>query len=206
MQLRHEKLRLLVAICGITFAVILILLQLGFRDAMFVSATRYHERFVYDVAIFSVESSYLAMTQTFSSRRLYQALGVDGVASVSPVYAQRAFWKNPYNDDMRNVLAFGVDPDHETLRTAGVAEALSRVKRRDVVLFDGASRPEQGAIAERFAAGDEIETEVNDRLVRVAGVFTMGPSFGIDGSLLTSIDNFVRLFPSRSPGRWTGSA
>jgi putative ABC transport system permease protein len=137
------------------------------------------------------------MTQSFSSRRLYQARGVEGVASVSPVYIQRAFWKNPYNDDMRNVLAFGIDPDHDTLRTAGVAEGLSRVKRRDVVLFDGASRPEQGPIAERFAGGDEIETEVNDRRVRVAGIFTMGPSFGIDGSVLTSIDNFLRLFPGR---------
>jgi putative ABC transport system permease protein len=197
MQLRHQRLRFVVALSGIAFAVILILIQLGFRAALFDSATRYHERLHYDIALFSIESSYIAMPRPFSSRRLYQALGMDGVESVTPIYIGRAFWKNPFNDDIRNVLAFGVDPDDQVLDTIGVAENLHLVKKRDVVLFDGDSRPEQGLIAARFAEGETIETEVNNRLVRVGGIFTMGPSFGIDGSILTSIDNFIRIFPSR---------
>ena len=190
--------RFLVALSGIAFAVILILIQLGFRAALFDSAVRYHERLHYDIALFSIESSYIALPQSFSSRRLYQALGIDGVEGVSPVYVARAFWKNPYNHDIRNVLALGVDPADDVLRTGGVAENLPRVQQRDVVLFDGASRPEQGPIAARFARGETIETEVNDHLVRVGGIFTMGPSFGIDGSILTSVDNFIRIFPNRS--------
>jgi putative ABC transport system permease protein len=197
MQLRHQKLRFAVALSGIAFAVILILIQLGFRAALFDSATRYHERFHYDVALFSNESSYIAMPRPFSSRRLYQVLGVDGVESVSPIYIARAFWKNPYNHEIRNVLAFGVDPADRVLDTDGVIENIHRVTKRDVVLFDGASRPEQGPIAERFAAGESIESELNNRHVRVGGIFTMGPSFGIDGSVLTSIDNFIRIFPNR---------
>jgi putative ABC transport system permease protein len=197
MQLRHQKLRFAVALSGIAFAVILILIQLGFRAALFDSATRYHERFHYDVALFSNESSYIAMPRPFSSRRLYQVLGVDGVESVSPIYIGRAFWKNPYNHEIRNVLAFGVDPADRVLDTEGVAENIHQVTKRDVVLFDGASRPEQGPIADRFAAGESIESELNNRHVRVGGIFTMGPSFGIDGSVLTSIDNFIRIFPSR---------
>lgn len=197
MQLRHQKLRLVVALSGIAFAVILILIQLGFRAALFDSAIRYHERLHYDIALFSVESSYIAMPRSFSSRRLYQVLGLDGVEAVAPVYIQRAFWKNPYNHDIRNVLAFGVDPSDRVLDTAGVTENLQQVSKRDVVLFDGASRPEQGPIAIHFADGETIETEVNNRRVRVGGIFTMGPSFGIDGSILTSIDNFIRIFPDR---------
>lgn len=197
LQLRHQKLRFLVALSGIAFAVILILIQLGFRAALFDSAVRYHERLHYDIALFSIESSYIAMSRPFSSRRLYQALGVEGVEAVTPVYIQRAFWKNPYNHDIRNLLAFGVDPADEVLHTAGVDENIHLVQRRDVVLFDGASRPEQGPIAEGFARGDAIETEINGRRIRVGGIYTMGPSFGIDGSVLTSIDNFIRLFPDR---------
>jgi putative ABC transport system permease protein len=197
MQLRHQKLRFVVALSGISFAVILILIQLGFRAALFDSAVRYHERFHYDVALFNSESSYIAMPRPFSSRRLYQALGVDGVESVTPVYIARAFWKNPYNYEIRNVLAFGVDPADRVLDAAGVAENIRHVTKRDIVLFDGASRPEQGPIGARFAAGETIETELNNRRVRVGGIFTMGPSFGIDGSILTSIDNFIRIFPDR---------
>ena len=37
MQLWHQKLRLVAAISGITFAVILIFVQLEFREALFVS-------------------------------------------------------------------------------------------------------------------------------------------------------------------------
>jgi len=197
MQLKHQKLRLLVALAGIAFAVILILVQLGFRASLFESAVRYHQRLHYDIALFSTESSFIALPQSFSSRRLYQALGVDGVEAVSPVYIYRSFWKNPYDHQMRNVLTLGVDPSDDVLDTAGVRENLHHVRRRDVILFDGASRAEHGPIADRFAAGEEIETEVNDRLVKVGGIFTMGPSFGIDGSILTSVDNFLRLFPSR---------
>lgn len=197
MQLRHQKPRLLVAVAGIAFSVILILIQLGFRAALFDSAVRYHQRFNYDVALFSIESSYIALPRPFSSRRLYQALGVDGVEAIRPVYIARAFWKNPFNHDIRNVLLLGVDPDDDVLLAPGVRQGLRHVHRRDVVLFDGASRPEQGPVAEHFGRGETIEGELNDRLVRVGGIFTMGPSFGIDGSVLTSIDNFIRVFPDR---------
>ena len=38
-------------------------------------------------------------------------------------------------------------------------------------------------------------TEVNDREVEVVGLFKMGTSFGIDGTIITSDDNWLRLFP-----------
>jgi putative ABC transport system permease protein len=197
MQLKHQKLRLLVALSGIAFAVILILVQLGFRASLFESAVRYHQRLHYDIALFSTESSFIALPKSFSNRRLYQALGVGGVEAVSPVYIYRSFWKNPYDHQMRNALTLGIDPSDDVLDAPGVKENLHHVRRRDVVLFDGASRAELGPIAERFAAGERIETEVNDRQIEVGGIFTMGPSFGIDGSILTSADNFLRLFPER---------
>ena len=43
LQLTREKLRLLVAVAGVAFAVILIFMQLGFRKALFDSSARFHE-------------------------------------------------------------------------------------------------------------------------------------------------------------------
>jgi putative ABC transport system permease protein len=40
--LRDQPMRLLVAIAGVGFAVILMLMQLGFRAALFASAVRFH--------------------------------------------------------------------------------------------------------------------------------------------------------------------
>ncbi len=197
MQLRHQKLRTVVAILGIAFADILILMQLGFRTSLLESSVRYQQRLHYDIALFSTESSYIVRSASFSSRRLYQALGVDGVESVTPVYAHLAVWKNPYNHEMTNVFALGVDPDDDPLLAPGVRENIALIRQRDVVLFDARSRPEHGPVADRLRAGESIATEVNNRRVTVGGLFEMGTSFGIDGSILTSEDNFLRLFPNR---------
>ena len=198
MQLKHQKVRLLVAISGIAFAVILILMQLGFRTSLLDSSVRYLEKLQYDVAILSVDTLYIGRSVSFSSRRLYQALGVPGVAGVSPVYASMAVWKNPFDHGTRNLFTLGVDPADEALAAAGLQGSLKRVRRRDTLLFDARSRPEFGPVAAELRAGRPVETEVNDRTVEVVGLFEVGSSFGIDGSVLTSEDNFLRLFPGRA--------
>lgn len=198
LQLWHRKLRFAVALCGIAFAVMLILMQLGFRASLFESAVRYHRQLNYDVAIFSRDSQYIVAPEPFSNRRLYQALAVDGVASISPVYVGRANWKNPETLQTRIIYVLGVDPEDDVLAAPGIAEGRLVIPLQDVVLFDDASRPEYGPIAERFRAGEPVTTEVNDRQMRVGGIFTLGTSFGIDASLFTSSDNFLRMFPARA--------
>jgi len=201
LQLRHRPLRLLVAAAGIAFAVLLILMQLGFRAALFESAVRYHDRFQFGVAIFSRDSQFIVRPQPFPIQRLYQALAAAGVAEVSPVYIFQAVWKNPWDHERHSIYTVGIDPDDDVLRAPGLASQRQLLRQEDVVLFDALSRPEHGPVAEQLRAGKPLVTEVNDREVRVVGVFEMGTSFGIDASLLTSDTNFLRLFPARPRDR-----
>ena len=53
LQLGREPLRLLVGLAGVAFAVILVFMQLGFRSAMYESATRYHHSLDYDLVLLS---------------------------------------------------------------------------------------------------------------------------------------------------------
>jgi putative ABC transport system permease protein len=46
-----------------------------------------------------------------------------------------------------------------------------------------------------------VSTEINNRDVEIVGLYSLGTSFGIDGSIITSDLNFRRLFPDRSPSR-----
>ena len=197
LQLWHRKVRFAVALAGIAFAVMLILMQLGFRASLFESAVRYHKLLNYDVAIFARDSQYIVSPEEFSNRRLYQALAVEGVRSISPVYIGRAPWKDPYSHESRVIFILGMDPEADVLDAPGITEGRRQIRLQDVALFDEASRPEYGPIAERFRGGDTITTEVNDRRIRIGGLFTMGTSFGIDASLVTSSANFLRLFPIR---------
>jgi putative ABC transport system permease protein len=200
LQLKNQKLRFAVALLGVAFAAILILMQLGFREAMFGSAVRYHELLRYDVALVSPDMAFIVQPHSFSNRRLYQARGVAGVASVSPVYFGIGDWENPVSHTTRSIFVVGLDPDDDSLALPDVERQAHVIRIQDQVLFDEASRPEYGPIVAALRGGQSVEVEVNHRRIAVAGTFLFGTSFGIDGSVLTSETNFLRLFPSRQRG------
>jgi len=197
LQLKHKPLRLIVALSGIAFAVLLIMMQLGFRSALFESAVRFHERFEYDIALFSPDSVFIVRPQPFSIRRLYQSLGFEGVEDVTPVYIFPSVWKNPWNNQRRSIQTIGFNPDEPVLKIPGFLAAKPLLRQQDVVIFDRGSRPEFGPVGQTFDSGQEVVTEINDREIEVVGLFRMGTSFGIDGTVITSDDNWLRLFPNR---------
>ena len=197
MQLRHRPLRLLVALAGIGFAVLLIMMQLGFRSALFESAVRYHERFRYDIALFSPDSVFIVRPQPFSIRRLYQTLAFEEVEGITPVYIFPAVWKNPWTNERRSINAIGLNPEDDVLDAPGFSVALQDLTQQDTVIFDMASRPEFGPVADAVRDAGTLKTEINDREMDVVGLFEMGTSFGIDGTIIMSDDNWLRLFPER---------
>jgi len=201
LQLTREKIRLLVALAGIAFACILMFMQLGFQDSLLESAIRFHVALKGEIFLVSPQSNALIAMNTFSQRRLYQALGFEGVRAISPVYVGFALWKNPETRRTRSIFVVGVDPSADLLELPELTpDKLEEIKKADVVLFDRRSRSEFGPIPEWFEAGREVFTEVGNRRVQVGGLFEMGATFGADGTILTSDLNFLRIFPQRQRG------
>src|SRR5258705_7507403 len=128
LQLRRQKVRLAVAIAGVAFAVILMFMQLGFQDALFRSAVKVHQQLKGDLFFFHPNYNVLAFPTYFSRVRLYQALGFDGVASVTPVYTALVPWKNPETGRVRNVFVLGVDPSSDALDMDGVRAQMPLVR------------------------------------------------------------------------------
>ncbi|MFW6358196.1 MAG: ABC transporter permease DevC [Chroococcales cyanobacterium] len=199
-QLSYERIRLFVALAGIGFADILMFMQLGFQAALYAGNLRLHNSFNGDIFLISPQSDSLISMHSFSSRRIYQSLGVEGVKSVHPVYLDFALWKNPENQEPRAILVMGFNPVDNILALPNVQQNLDVIKFPDVVLFDQKSRDEFGNIAEDFNSGKTVVTEVADRKIRVGGLFSVGASFAADGNLITSDINFIRLFPRRDSG------
>jgi putative ABC transport system permease protein len=197
-QLTNEKLRLLAAVSGIAFAVVLMLVQLGFLDSLIVASSLLQDRLQADLVLTSKQYDYLVSSGYFPRRRVYQALGFDGVESAWPMYLGSAQWKNPENLQERNILAIGYDPASSALALPGL-ENPRRLLFPDVVLFDALSRPEFGPAARMLRDNRAVTTEVNGRRIKVIGLFQMGVSFGVNGTLITSDLNFLRLFPGNSP-------
>ena len=198
LQLKAQKLRLLAAITGITFAVILIFVQLEFREALFVSAVRYHTALDYDLAMLSPKTDFMVSSKQFPRARLYQTLGVEGVESATAVYMRLVSWRNPVDpSNARNILAIGFDPSEPGFERLLSTEQMEAIKLPDQVIFDRRGRDEYGPVRELLDAGQPVSVEINDRRVAIAGMYEVGTSFGLDGGVITSDLNFLRLLPTR---------
>ncbi|WP_373537930.1 ABC transporter permease DevC [Microcoleus sp.] len=198
-QLTREKMRLVIALAGIGFADLLMFMQFGFRDALFESSVSFHSQLQGDIFITSTQSTALIAMKSFPQRRLYQALSFNSVKAISPVYLGFGLWKNPApnQSNTRQLMVIGFDPTRPIFDMPEIQNNLDKIKMSDVVLFDRASRPEFGPVAEYFEGGKTVETEVDNRRVKVEGLFTLGASFGADGNIVTSDLNFLRIFATR---------
>src|SRR5262245_45699077 len=110
-QLTHERLRLFAAVAGITFAVVLQLLQFAFREALYTSATFIHDRLNADLVITSSQYEFIVAPGAFPRRRLYEATQFSQVESVAPVYTALAPFKDPNTREDHGVLLVGFNPD-----------------------------------------------------------------------------------------------
>ena len=200
LQLRKERTKLLVAIAGISFADVLMFLQMGFQGALFNSAVEFHNSLDGEIVMVSSRSRALISLDRFTQRRLYQAAGITGIASVSPIYLDAIQWRNPYNKETWNIYAIGINPEHQVLNIPGVAANRQQLREPDTALFNMGSRQEFGPIAQRFNAGDPVITEINQRQVQIRGLFNLSPTFGINAYMVTSDVNFLRMAPNRQGG------
>src|SRR5690348_9555457 len=78
----HERLRLIAAVSGITFAVLLQMMQFGFRESLFASAVLVHDRLRADIILTSPQYESIVSTSTFPRRRIYESLMMKDVESV----------------------------------------------------------------------------------------------------------------------------
>ncbi len=199
-QLRHDPLRLLTAIAGITFADVLIFLQLGFADALFTTNTQYPRTLETDLVLISTQAKFFGELRTFPRRRLYQALDVPGIAAADPLYVASVQWRNPQTREKTSMLLVGQSPERPAFNLPEVNRQLDLIRLPDTVLFDRASRGDYQEVVAQVEQGQSVTTEAGLRTVTISGLFEMGASFADDGALITSDQNFLRLFPRRDPG------
>lgn len=204
LQLVKQKARFIVALAGIAFVSVLMFLQIGFQDALYASATQLHKNLDGNLFLISIQYQSLTSNQSFPRQRLYQLLGFEDVESVSPLYVQFAKLKNPQTGFKYPIYVLGFNPVQSIINLPNVQQNIHLIRLPDQVLFDGASRPEFGPLAKNFKQGKTVEAEIFSYIglvgykVKVGGLFSLGPSFGVDGNLIVSISTFLRIFQERS--------
>ena len=191
-----NKRRLIRSSAGIGFAVLLMLVQLGFERGFFDASLGAIRQLDGDLFVMHATKYRFGDEDPFPRRDLDTARNIAGVASIVPLYAswQDLFWKDPYSDKSYLIQAFAFDPDHPPFLLSEVNEQRDKLKQQDTVLVDRRARPFLGM------SGDAKETEINSRPVHIAGTFALGPDFMSNGTVMMSEATFAGLLTGNREG------
>ncbi|MGD9646679.1 MAG: ABC transporter permease DevC [Pirellulales bacterium] len=211
-NITHNRRRLALALAGVGFAVLLMCMQIGFRNALFDSTVELLRQLNADLIVTSKMRYALGVSDQFARARLDQIAAWPGVKAAWPLYIEtkRAVLDVPVRDlagkpmpaepgepqpgvgHLIRVLA--IEPDKPVFN-------LPEELRQDLlttgnVLYDRKSKPEYGPI--------EVgtRTDLAGHTVNVVGYFSLGTDFANDGNLLTSAQTLDRIFyaPLRTSG------
>ncbi|MCL1469111.1 ABC transporter permease DevC [Argonema antarcticum] len=200
LQLSRHRSRLLVALSGIAFADVLMFMQLGFQNALYDSNTRLNRAILADIVLMSPQARNSQSLSTFSRRRLYQASDIQGVKSADAMYINTVSWKNPQTRKKTIVQVIAFNTEQPALDIPEVNAQLNKIQLPDTFLFDKGARGDYQQVFDKIEAGGEVTTEIDKRTISISGLFQLGASFGADGTIISSDENFLRLFPKRQAG------
>lgn len=195
LNLTHNKGRFALSLAGVGFAVVLMFVEAGFYNALLDSTVALIDRFDADLVIVSKVKTTLQAWGGASRRRLTQALGVPGVADVSPLYLEgvRSVWRSERTRKRRVLRVLGVDPDDPALDLPELAHRAADLRQPDRALFDRAASAVYGRPVEN-TRGDELA----DREVNIGGTFRIGTDFVYEGNAVVGEAGFAHYFPARA--------
>jgi putative ABC transport system permease protein len=224
-NLIYDRLRTLVAIAGVAFAVVLVFLQLGFLGAVRRTATLVYDELEFDLLIHSHEYLHISRPGTIPQARLLQAQAIDGVLSARPLHIAYILWipaekvgTTPTGESVRQPADCGGGGG---LFASWKSKAAPSAGRRAMLVF--AEDPAQNVFRlesvqqkveqlklpgtvlvdtlsrPEFGCLDEgLVTDFGRQRLVITGQFTMPIGFAADGALITGDTTLKRLFPQRS--------
>ena len=225
-NLVYDRLRTLVAIAGVAFAVVLVFLQLGFLGAVRRTATLVYDELEFDLLIHSHEYLHISRPGTIPQARLFQAQAIEGVLTARPLHIAYILWipaekegTTPTGERVRQPADCGGDGG--LLASWRSKAPVASAGRRAMLVF--AEDPAQNVFRlenvqqkteqlklpgtvlvdtlsrPEFGCLDEgLVTDFGRQRLVIAGQFTMPIGFAADGALITGDTTLKRLFPQRS--------
>ncbi len=194
LNLIHDRKKFLTSMAGVAFAVLLMFLFTGFKNALYDSQTQLLEKLNGEIVIINRLKENMFVPRAFARRRLYQAQAFDGVDGAYALYISDARWKNPDTRKSRPVRVIAYNPSEPVLAIPEVLAREQDLKLPNTAMIDSRSRAELGPLE------TGIITELADREIRIVGTFSLGTDFASgNGNLIMSDQNFLRFFANRGP-------
>ncbi len=193
-NLTESKRRLAASLAGTAFAVTLMFMENGFRNALLDSMVNLIERFDCQLVIASRTLYTLAAPYSFPLRRIDEAKAVEGVTTGGPIYAEtrRTRWRHPATGLRHRICVFAYSPDDDLLDIEALRLARSDWSADGAVMADILSKTD---LYGPFTTG--LVSELTGRQVRIVGTYALGTNLQTEGTLVLSDRTFLRIFPDR---------
>ena len=195
-NLLANKPRLLRSSGGIGFAVLLMLMQLGFERAFFNASLEVIRLLDGDIFLQRASKYRFATKDPFPAHALDAARAVPGVATAWPLYADwhHIFWRNPADGKDFLVRVFAFDPGQPVLSLPELDANLRDLRNLDTAIVDRRGR--------RFLGMDPPPpaAELNGSKIKIIGSFALGPDFENDGTVVVGDRTFAKLLPGLRGG------
>ncbi len=193
--------RSLVALAGVVFAVVLVVVQLGFVLGSAENSSCVVDHASADVWVLGRETANFDFARPIPERRYHQVLGTPGVERAERMVLTYAQWRTR-SGGQEKVLLVGVEPE---ARLAGPwnfeAGLAGSVRGQGAVVVDVREAARLGGAGGPLEAGDRFE--LNGKRARVAG-FTRGVgSFTTVPYVFTTVDDAIEFSAELDPDEIT---
>lgn len=193
-NLTYETRRLLTALAGVCFAVVLMFMFRGFENALYDSQVLLLKTLNGDAVVINRLKNMMFVPEQFARNRLYQAQAFEGVEDAYALYTTTGNWKNPITKRVRPLRVLAFNPSDPVLPLPEILEKREALRLPWTALVDEKSRSEVGPTE----AG--IETELAEQQIRLVGTYSLGTDFAsANGNLVMSDQNFLRYFANLGP-------
>ncbi len=196
-QLISERKRLIAALMGITFGLMLMLFQLGLYEGIMAMVVLPIDNLRGELVLISPNFEYFGSSMEFSRRRVYEARALPEVNFVAPLYLGFLSWTNPETTSTKITFAMGFNPSENPFTNPDIVLNLPAIRDPESVLFDRQSADSYGPIPALFAAHGPVETQSERKRVLVKGLFTMGHTLAASANLVMSDEAYFRLRPDK---------
>ncbi len=201
-NLTCEPRKLGLAAGGVGFAVLLMFMQIGFRNALFDSTVQVAQLLKADLFILSRSRNNLPNEQRFSQSTLEQARGIPGIRDIVPIYIERAATElRVIGNPSRLIRVIGVPLTGTVFVDRDMDDKRQMLTDPRSALLDRMTKTSYGFERKNLAKLREQEVELSGKQLRIADWVQIGTDFVHDGSLIVSEEAIRHFFPLRAGGR-----
>ena len=194
--------RLLLSLAGVGFAVVLMFMQTGFRNALFDSTVKPIDEMDGELIVISKARNSLSRSSRFPLHELQSLQGIEGITAVRPIYIEMmaAILRVEQNRG-RPIRVIGVRGSDCPLRNDAIQRQLPLIQGPQTALMDRRTKSVFGLRSELASANIPQDAELAERAITIVGGFDLGTDFANEGNLVMTAENFANYFPLRGSRR-----